>query len=594
MPTPPPQWLKTYWGFAVITCLFFIILIFIGIKKENIYVNANDTLDSNIAYYKVYRDAWLNHELGEDFVPPLLGGDAGVERLFERSLLSSGMTSLVYLVFPPYTAYVVMFFIRMFLGISGWLLLTRALFNHIDFKVCINYFAFIGFAYGILPVWPMGIGITLLPFVLAICILAYQKNTFISGLPIILYPTLGGASLALYGVFILIYLAVFVLADTALHRKINKGTLSCLCLLMITYALLEHQMIYTVISGHTIRTAAGAASNVNFHFFEWFADFMIGLLIGQYHSGTNQLFFAFPCCMLWFIGYNIYAFKKKRNFREIILTPYNICFFLLVINAVLYACAESGAVMQLLYKIVPFLKGLNFSRFLFLNPVILYICFTLIVFHLVKRNHRTWGKILIAALSASVILGSYRWLVIYNDIGTNIYRTVNPMSEHPVTAVLTWKEIYSEDLFDRIKKDIDYQKEWSVAYGFVPAILNYNGIRTLDGYDSGYTPDYKESFARLIRPYLDSGGEYAKYFETSGIRAYVFNDDLGYLPQHFCRSTSEVTMLMDMDVFREMDGVYVFSVAHIANSGELGLTLIGDYTDESSPYRMSVYKIIDK
>lgn len=68
---------------------------------------------------------------------------------------------------------------------------------------------------------------------------------------------------------------------------------------------------------------------------------------------------------------------------------------------------------------------------------------------------------------------------------------------------LTYREFYSTDLFEKAKEDIGYCGQWSVAYGFYPAILEYNDIATLDGYLGFYSQNYKEEFRKMIAPALD-------------------------------------------------------------------------------------------
>ena len=63
---------------------------------------------------------------------------------------------------------------------------------------------------------------------------------------------------------------------------------------------------------------------------------------------------------------------------------------------------------------------------------------------------------------------------------------------------LSYGEFYSEELFAKAKEDIGYNGEWSAAYGFHPAILEYNGISTLDGYLGFYSQDYKDRFRKVI------------------------------------------------------------------------------------------------
>ena len=78
-------------------------------------------------------------------------------------------------------------------------------------------------------------------------------------------------------------------------------------------------------------------------------------------------------------------------------------------------------------------------------------------------------------------------------------------------------------MFEEIKEEIEYDGEWSVAYGMHPAVLQYNGIATLDGYLGFYEQEYKEAFRKVIAPALESNEWSRAYFDDWGARAYVFS-----------------------------------------------------------------------
>ena len=50
-------------------------------------------------------------------------------------------------------------------------------------------------------------------------------------------------------------------------------------------------------------------------------------------------------------------------------------------------------------------------------------------------------------------------------------------------------------------------------------------------------------------------------------------------------------MYINLDVFRAMDGTYVFSRVGIINAMELGLNRVGVYQNEESPYVIYVYRM---
>ncbi len=595
------KYVRNNWAFVLIGFFCLYMLLFVCIKGESLYFNANDGLDSTIPYYKVHRDALLSGQLGEDFVSPILGGDSMTVRLFNVAIT---MITFLYTVFPPFAAYIALYFVRILLGVSGFLLMARLLYDKEECLRLRNPAAIIGFMYGILPFWPLAGGIMLYPLLLATLVFAYKKNKLWTGLLVIPFIFLG-VSFALFGAFVFAYLFLFTLIDLLRKKRLNLGLLSCVICLIVPSLLLSMSMIVNVTSGSTIRSGFTAVILSDFDLFEFLKSIFKILKTGQYHCGTNQQFFAAPLCLIWFILYNAALIIRKNSFRTIIEKPFNCCFLWFVLNGILYGVYYDPTLQNLVFSLFPFLRGFVFARFLWLNPLALYLCIFYIVKTLVDLTYteafaRFKGKLakpiqtavrvlpalLMLCVFSSVLNPTITNAVLYSDIARNIDYALHPEKNK---RYVTWGQLYSEDLFDEIKSSIGYNDEWSVAYGFLPSVLTYNDIRTLDGYDSGYSAEYREQFAKLIRPYLEAGTQYVDYFNNYGIRAYLFSDDIGFMPEHLTTKES-APLYMDGDVFREMGGVYVCSVVEITNSDELGLTLLGTWTHPESLYHMSVYK----
>ena len=213
--------IRSNWAFILI-CLFCLyMLLFVCIKGESLYFNANDGLDSTIPYYKVHRDALLSGQLDEDFVSPILGGDSMTVRLFKVAI-----TMITFL--PPFAAYVALYYVRILLGVAGFLLTAHLLYDKEECLRLRNPAAIIGFVYGILPFWPLAGGIMLYPLLLATLVFAYKKNKLWTGLLVIPFIFLG-VSFALYGVFVFAYLFLFTLIDLLRKKRLNLGSFRLFC-----------------------------------------------------------------------------------------------------------------------------------------------------------------------------------------------------------------------------------------------------------------------------------------------------------------------------------------------------------------------------
>ncbi len=597
------SFIRNNWAFVLIGLFCLYTLAFICTKGDSLAFHTNDLLDSTLPYYKVYRDALLEGRLNDGFVSPILGGDEMTERLFHPGI---SLTSIVYTALPAFAAYVSMYFVRILLGIGGFLLIIRIQYDNEKYCRLRNPAAIIGFLYGILPIWPFNGGIMLYPPLLAAIAFAYKRDKLWTGLLIIPFVLLG-VSFALYGIFVFAYLLLFFLIDWLRKKRFNIGLLSCMVCLLIPSLLLSMRLIVGVTSGSTIRTEFESLNYRGFHIITFLKSIINILKTGHYHSGTNQQYFVAPLCLVWMILYNTILIGRKEKFWKIITKPYNCCYLWYVINGIVYAVYTDPTLLSFLQTLFPFIKGFNFSRTLWMNPLALYLCVLHIIisisdyiisdsFDRIKGKLAIPIKTLIRVLPALILLCSFSSILnpntslivaMYTDFARNIDYSLHPENNK---RFLTWRQLYSEEMFEEIKADIGYKDEWSVAFGFLPSVLSYNGIRTLDGYDSGYSAEYKQQFTKLIQPYLEHGTQYVEYFIKYGARAYIFSDNLDYEDPMRAVKVSEAELYMDMDVFREMNGVYVFSLTSISNAQDLGLTLLGTYTHPESIYQMRVYK----
>ena len=50
-------------------------------------------------------------------------------------------------------------------------------------------------------------------------------------------------------------------------------------------------------------------------------------------------------------------------------------------------------------------------------------------------------------------------------------------------------------------------------------------------------------------------------------------------------------LLANMDELRSLDCKYIFARFEISNASDIGLELVGTYTDASSPYTIYVYQL---
>ena len=143
-----------------------------------------------------------------------------------------------------------------------------------------------------------------------------------------------------------------------------------------------------------------------------------------------------------------------------------------------------------------------------------------------------------------------------------------------------------------IKEDIAYDGEWSASYGFHPAILSYNGIASVDGYLGMYSQEYKDKWTKVIEPAFPGSPSISDYFLSWGARVNLISasDENTYAPLRVMDPVDK-RLVADMDELKSLDCKYIFSRVEFSNAGETGLSLVGTYTHEKSPYTIYVYRL---
>ena len=126
-----------------------------------------------------------------------------------------------------------------------------------------------------------------------------------------------------------------------------------------------------------------------------------------------------------------------------------------------------------------------------------------------------------------------------------------------------------------------------------PAILEYNGIATLDGYLGFYPQSYKEQFRQVIAPALDRKENTRIYFDEWGARCYLYSgtDDTIVMATKSMMGVTDNNIYIDGNALKDLGCSYLFSRINISNCSEAGLTLLGGYSGYGSPYTIYVYAV---
>ncbi len=384
------------------------------------------------------------------------------------------------------------------------------------------------------------------------------------------YPLLSDFSR--YGLYILFVLGLFFLYDAIRQKRPHLPFAAGIALLALGYVLTEYRLFYVFLwlRPETIREEFrhGSYSYFNFHY--TLTETLELLLDGQYHfASTAHKYILLPAVLLFMLlggrGRSPGRSRAKLFFAAFVAIIAARWLYLYVVVELLDAHVRIFRIIQL-------------DRVYIFLPIILYSLFYMAMASLAGRAGKPVAVLCVAAQAACIIMTP----AIYNDALRNIRRDTYAAEDYG------YREYFSQALFANIKKQIHYAGEWSVAVGFPPSVLSFNGIHTLDGYHSYYPLAYKHAFRTVIAPELAADPDLREYFDYWGCRAYIVGNEAGAKEK---RSASDsVTLRINPEAFARLGGRYIFSRTAIANSGELGLALAGEFSDPASPYVIHLYE----
>jgi len=575
---------RWYW-LIVLGFLVFATLVFFITGTDSI-IAVHDNLDLFMPQYQMMKDthSFFTWDATVDFL-------CGLSRDYLPSEIN--LYTLLYAILPGYYAYIVGYLLKIIIAIVGAALLAIAVMK----EKAVRYRGIIiltGFAYGILNLFPnFGICFASVPLLCYILykIVSKEKYTVFWYVLLLFYPFLSYFSY--FGIFLIGFLLLYFIGRTIAKRKFQGRILISAIVLSAGYVLCEYRLFLTMLYYDTesirksmvIETmdAKGVLSMI------W-----EGIAKGDMHTEALQYKFVMPVCLLFFV-YQIIIYIKNKELKKIFKDPLFLTLLFIVFNGFIYGIYYCGPVRELFDKCIPPLAGFQFTRAEYFNPFLWYF----MLFIVVKRIYDIGfikdylGKVLAYVILMVTIFVTVLSGTRYNDLYHTCLSNYHQLRSGEKNNDLSFKEFYSEKLFDKALEDIDYHGEWAVAYGLYPAILEYNGIKTLDGYLGYYSDGYKAVFRKVIAPALAKMPESAAYYDNWGARCtlysgtYTTNVTAG---RYYDIENEDI--YIDTDAFKYLGGRYIFSRVNITNAEDAGFELAGTYTDDESPYTLYVYRTI--
>lgn len=613
-----------YWGIVLLFLLFAgLVYLVVG---ENSYIAVHDNMDLFIAQYKMLKDT--NTFFAHGVNVPFLGG-------IDRDNLPSefALTSVFYMIFPAFTAYVLNYLTKIILAVAGSYLLAKEFFkkNHYRYLSVLC-----GLAYGMLNLFPnFGIPFASLPLAVYLFVKVDRSENMKKCIPWLLavfaYPFISYFSYL--GLFLCGYLLLAVLWVSICRRKFAGKLFLALMALSVGYVCFEYRLFSVMLLGKedTIRTLM---VGLDLSIPEMLKETLDAFAHGMMHVESLQGKWVLPICMLYFVGLNIYYLVKKTP-KKIFHDWYNFLILFLFVNALIYGLWDYKPLRELVGVLCPPLEGWQYNRTLFFNPFLWYAALFYMLYRFVdfwhsvawqkKMNRRStpqadeektskkvntsgnFGK-MIRKYGADIIAVTVILLAMmitffsdtrYNDLMHTCYRTALHVVKGKEIDNMSYAQFYNCEVFEEAKESIGYDGEWSVAYGLHPAVLEYNTIATLDGYLGYYSTDYKEAFRKIIEPALSRVEGHKINFDNWGARAYIYPGTEMPVVTEFIQygPLDDYNLYINADAFRALGGTYIFSRVPVENTKELGLELV--YSKEAgstlksgakSPYALYVYR----
>ena len=571
--------IKNWYLFFVGGLLLLQAVVFL-IFRENSYLAVHDNLDLFVTQLKMMKntDSFFAHNA----VIPMLGG-------ISRDNLGSefSLYNILYYILPNFWAYMAGYVLKIAIGIVSFSLLAKDVYGekYDTYKPLIYVIAT---AFALIPVFPAyGICFASIPLIVFLLRRIYIQPDKWLFLGVFLYPLVSYFSY--FGFFILAYIVCAVFILWIKEKKFPKWiALSCV-VLAAGYVLFEYRLFGEMLFSDTVNIRSTMVET-NYTLAENIKEMWNVFTNTIFHAQDSHFYLVFPVCLVGIVLINA-SYIRNKEWKRIFTDSCNLILFFLIFNVVIYGTYFWEGFRNFVFTLVPQLEGFQFNRTLFFNSFLWYVLFFLVLKRLYDtgKNRWVWMANVLAAAAVFIVMFMPQT---YNDFYRTCYYNAYGLIKQTEVKDLNYREFFSEELFEIIKDDIAYDGEWAVAYGMHPAVLEFNGIATLDGYLGFYAQDYKEEFRKVIAPALETNEWARSYFDDWGARAYIYSasGEDSYAPYRDL-GLSDESLGIDSDALKALGGNYIFSRIKISNQEELGLVLKGTYSDESSPYVIYLYEL---
>lgn len=536
----------------ILLIIYFLPALILG---KNTTIVIHDNLDSEVVYRVVLAISKQAMSFSQS---------AKIENIMNgipRACFVSGLnfTLWLYLLFKPIWAYLINdVFVHLIAYIGMYLLIKKHCLKSKNNLIA----AGVAFCFSILPYYSiLGLVIAGGPLLFfAFLNLIKGEKKYWNYLIILFFPFFTSL---IYSVFTIVGLIILSIIFYIRNKRIEKRVIMLLLLFILISFIVDFQLFSQVFF----------AKNFVSHRVEWnpilwsiksnkiLPQTLNYFTDGQYHAVSQQrliVILFLPIALL------ISIFSKKKVKKLLILTSATL--FISFFSSFYLWDGLVG-----LKKKIEVLNVFSFDRFYFLLPLLFFIIFALSLEIIYLSFKKRYLAILIILVSLFIQITYSIKQNIYFQI--NSYNLIKTIRRQPITS-FTFKNFYNEKLFQDIANYIGKPKDSYrvVSIGIEPAVSQYNGFFTLDGYQNNYSLEYKNKFRKIIERQLDKSPSARAYFDDWGSRCYILS-----------------TKDLNIEELKSLGGNYIFSNTMIEDPTS-GLEFL--YKFEGGLSVVYLYKVI--
>ena len=573
---------------SLIILIIYLPFIIIG---QDSHIQIHDNLDCDFIYQHLLKQTGNLFNLSTDAIIPNVMN--GLNASFIHS--NFNFLNLFFLFFPSYWAYIFNAIVVRIIGFTGVWLLGKDYFKSTD---RITLFL-ISLVYALLAARSIyGITIFGLPILFwAFLNLKSNQRIALSYGLIVFYAFY--SHFVLIGPFILMAIFLYLFLD----KSFKKQTILGLGLLIAFYLIFNADFIINYLGGELTHRSAWEY-NLSYNS-SLFKNTLINFFIGHTHTASIVVL---PLLLLspWY-------YREKQ------------ILFLLVLYFLLCMFYGFETVLNYFSSLMPLISGFDISRFSALKPIIYLVIFLKIsqidsipkrlfyivliiqlIFNFVRNRDFLYNSILQSNIDLKETLSYYNNHLIdpLNNLVSLTGQKTFFKKRNTEAKIFSYNDFFDEDLYTRIKIHInkDVANYRVINLGLPPAVTQYNGFYTLDGFQVLYPLAYKEKMIlangeELNKPFVKGrlgtghgGGHYCFLYSNEFIQECKFPTNV------FCKSNLENFSIKNLEInvsqLKSMGANYLLSVVPIQNIEKLELELDKTFFSKRTDTKIFLYKFI--